>query len=145
MVRILFPPAEYPYLDPETPILEAVVQRAKTDGVDLVMLAGEVVYEAGRFTRVDRDAALRELHESLQHALACQRRCCPMSAVSTPSTSTPKPTCPITVRVRGCGTSNHVRRIPAPDTSPDSPRLPDPLLDSSMGCEYLKVRECILR
>jgi hypothetical protein len=28
-----------------------------------------VVYEGGRFTRVDRDAALRELHESLRHAL----------------------------------------------------------------------------
>ena len=60
----------YPYLDPETPVLDAVLQRAKTDGVDLVMVAGEVVYEGGRFTRVDRDAALRELHESLQHALA---------------------------------------------------------------------------
>ncbi len=34
------------------------------------MVAGEVVYEGGRFTRVDQDAALRELHESLQHALS---------------------------------------------------------------------------
>jgi 5-methylthioadenosine/S-adenosylhomocysteine deaminase len=33
------------------------------------MVAGEVVYEDGRFTRVDRVAALRELHASLQHAL----------------------------------------------------------------------------
>jgi len=31
----------YPYLDAETPILDAVLQRAKTDGVDLVMVAGE--------------------------------------------------------------------------------------------------------
>ena len=60
----------YPYLDAETPVLDAVVQRAKTDGVDLVIVAGEVVYEGGRFTRVDRVAALRELHDSLQHALA---------------------------------------------------------------------------
>ena len=60
----------YPYLDPETPVLDAVLQRAKCDGVDLVMVAGEVIYEGGRFTRVDRDAALKELHESLQHALA---------------------------------------------------------------------------
>jgi len=59
----------YPYLDPETPVLDAVLQRAKSDGVDLVMVAGEVVYEGGRFTRVDRAAALRELHASLQHAL----------------------------------------------------------------------------
>jgi 5-methylthioadenosine/S-adenosylhomocysteine deaminase len=60
----------YPYLDPQTPVLDAVIQRAKSDGVDLVMVAGEVVYEGGRFTRVDRAAALRELHGSLQHALA---------------------------------------------------------------------------
>src|SRR5438132_7698296 len=60
----------YPYLDPETPILDAILQRAKTDGVDLVMVGGEVVYGGGRFTRVDRAAALRELHASLQHALS---------------------------------------------------------------------------
>jgi cytosine/adenosine deaminase-related metal-dependent hydrolase len=60
----------YPYLDPETPVLDAVVQRAKSEAVDLVMVAGEVVYEGVRFTRVDRDAALRELHQSLQHDLA---------------------------------------------------------------------------
>jgi hypothetical protein len=60
----------YPYLDPETSVLDAVLQRAKSDSVDLVMVAGEVVYEGGHFTRVDRDAALRELHESLQHVLA---------------------------------------------------------------------------
>jgi 5-methylthioadenosine/S-adenosylhomocysteine deaminase len=46
------------------------VQRAHADAVDLVMVAGEVVYESGRFTRVDRDAALRELHQSLQQPLA---------------------------------------------------------------------------
>ena len=57
-------------LDPEIPVLDAVIQRAKSDGVDLVIVAGEVVYEGGRFTRVDRDAALRELHELLQRALA---------------------------------------------------------------------------
>jgi cytosine/adenosine deaminase-related metal-dependent hydrolase len=59
----------YPYLDPENSVLDAVLQRAKSDGVGFVMVAGEVVYEGGRFTRVDRAAALRELHESLQHAL----------------------------------------------------------------------------
>jgi len=60
----------YPYLEPETPVLDAVLQRAKSEAIDLVVVAGEVVYEAGRFTRVDRDAALKELHQSLQHALA---------------------------------------------------------------------------
>src|SRR5438876_3443530 len=60
----------YPYLDPETPVLHCLPQCAKTDGVDLVMVADEVVYEDGRFTRIDRAAALRELHGSFQHALA---------------------------------------------------------------------------
>src|SRR5260370_16223849 len=60
----------YPYLDPQTLVLDAVLQRAKCDGVALVMVAGKVVYESGRFTRVDRAAALRELHASLQHALS---------------------------------------------------------------------------
>ncbi|HZU89028.1 MAG TPA: amidohydrolase family protein [Stellaceae bacterium] len=60
----------YPYLDPETPLLAAVIQRAKSDTVDLVMVAGEVIYEGGRFTRIDRAAALRELHQSLKRPLA---------------------------------------------------------------------------
>jgi cytosine/adenosine deaminase-related metal-dependent hydrolase len=60
----------WPYLDPETSVVDAVIQRAKSEAVDLVMVAGEVVYEGGRFTRVDGDAAPRELHDSLQHAFA---------------------------------------------------------------------------
>jgi len=59
----------YPYLDPETPVLDAVVQREKSEAVDLVMVAGEVVFAGWHFTRIDRDAALRELHQSLQRAL----------------------------------------------------------------------------
>ena len=60
----------YPYLDDETPTLDAVIQRARTDGVRTVMCAGAVIYADGTFTRVDRDAALRALHEDLQRALA---------------------------------------------------------------------------
>jgi cytosine/adenosine deaminase-related metal-dependent hydrolase len=70
LVLINWDKIAYPYLDPETPILDAVVQRGKADAVDLVMVAGDVIYEGGRFTRVDRDAALRDLHASLQRALA---------------------------------------------------------------------------
>ena len=60
----------YPYLDPETPVLDAVIQRAKTEAVRLVMCNGEVIYQNGAFTRVDRDAALRELHDQLANALS---------------------------------------------------------------------------
>jgi 5-methylthioadenosine/S-adenosylhomocysteine deaminase len=60
----------YPYLDPETSVLDAVVQRGRTNAVALVMVAGEVVYQDGRFTRIDRDAVLRELHQLMQQPLA---------------------------------------------------------------------------
>ena len=46
----------YPYLDHETPLLDAVLLRGKTEGVRGVICAGEVIYADGRFTRVDRDA-----------------------------------------------------------------------------------------
>jgi cytosine/adenosine deaminase-related metal-dependent hydrolase len=58
----------YPYLDQETPALDAVLQRAKT--ARTVICDGEVIYTDGRFTKIDRDAALRALHEDLQRALA---------------------------------------------------------------------------
>ena len=60
----------YPYLDPETPLLDAVVQRAKTEGVRMVMCDGEVIYQDGKFTKVDRDGALKALHDDLSRALA---------------------------------------------------------------------------
>ena len=60
----------FPYLDPETPVLDAVVQRAKTGGVRHVMCAGETIYAEGRFTKVDQHAALQALHEDLARALS---------------------------------------------------------------------------
>src|SRR6266851_3369122 len=56
----------HPYLDPLTSVVDAVVQRAKTPGVAMVMVAGEVVMRDGRFTRIDREAALEELAASLR-------------------------------------------------------------------------------
>ena len=70
MVLIDWRQVSYPYLDPETKVLDAVLQRAKGQGVRAVMCDGEVIYADGRFTKVDRDAALQALHEDLQKALA---------------------------------------------------------------------------
>ncbi|WP_108658499.1 amidohydrolase family protein [Acuticoccus kandeliae] len=58
-----------PYLDPEMPMLDALVQRAKTDGVDMVMCAGDVIYEGGKFAKMDRAAALEALRQDLTRAL----------------------------------------------------------------------------
>ena len=55
----------YPYLDELTPTRDALVQRAKTSAVRAVMCDGEVIYQEGRCTRVDRDSALKAL---LPHA-----------------------------------------------------------------------------
>ena len=70
MVLIDWDQVSYPYLDQETPLLDAVLQRAKSHGVRSVVCDGEVIYADGRFTRVDRDAALRELHQDLSRALS---------------------------------------------------------------------------
>jgi 5-methylthioadenosine/S-adenosylhomocysteine deaminase len=60
----------YPYLDAETPVLDAVLQRAKGVGVRTVVCDGAVIYADGTFTKVDRGAALGALHQDLQRALA---------------------------------------------------------------------------
>lgn len=57
-----------PFLAPETGLLEAAALRARREHVRRVAVAGEVIYENGRFTRVDRDAAMAALHASMARA-----------------------------------------------------------------------------
>jgi hypothetical protein len=65
---------------------------------DLVMVAGDVFNEGWRFARIDRDAALPELHASLQHALAQDQLERPLSKAQLP----------------------HVRRFYAGDLDPEA-------------------------
>ncbi len=69
MVLLDWHQISFPYLDTEMPVLDAVIQRAKTEGVKTVIVAGETIYQDGKFTKVDRDAALRELSELLKRPL----------------------------------------------------------------------------
>lgn len=69
MVLIDWQQVSFPYLDVEVPVLDAVVQRAKVEGVRAVLVAGEVVYRDGRFTRIDRDAVLRQISDMLKRDL----------------------------------------------------------------------------
>lgn len=69
MVLMDWEQISYPYLDHEVPLLDAVLLRAKTQGVRSVICDGEVIYADGRFTKVDRDAALGALHDELAKAL----------------------------------------------------------------------------
>jgi 5-methylthioadenosine/S-adenosylhomocysteine deaminase len=70
MVLIDWHDVAWPYLDPEMRLLDAVIQRAKASAVRATICDGEVLYRDGRFTRVDRDAALKALHEDLSRALS---------------------------------------------------------------------------
>jgi 5-methylthioadenosine/S-adenosylhomocysteine deaminase len=51
----------FPYLSDDVPVVDALVQRGRSEGLAYVMVAGEVILDHGRFTRVDRAAALAEL------------------------------------------------------------------------------------
>jgi len=53
----------HPYLDPQTGLLDAVVQRGRRRDVRTVMCDGEVIYDEGRFTKIDQPGAMRQLHE----------------------------------------------------------------------------------
>ncbi|HEY9639550.1 MAG TPA: amidohydrolase family protein [Coleofasciculaceae cyanobacterium] len=56
----------YPYLDPDISVIDAVIQRSRTTGVKTVMVAGEVILQDGKFTKVDKAAVLEELADSLR-------------------------------------------------------------------------------
>lgn len=60
---------EYPHLDAEVPVADAVVRRAKTEGVETVMVAGKVVLKDRQFTRVDKDEVLTLLSQALRAPL----------------------------------------------------------------------------
>jgi 5-methylthioadenosine/S-adenosylhomocysteine deaminase len=59
-----------PYLDEETALADAVIQRGKRGGVRTVLCDGQVIYDHGRITMVDQGAALAALHDELAHALS---------------------------------------------------------------------------
>jgi 5-methylthioadenosine/S-adenosylhomocysteine deaminase len=59
----------YPYLDPGTSVVDAVVHRGKTSGVETVLVAGEPVLRDGQFTRINKTEVLEELAASLRTPL----------------------------------------------------------------------------
>ncbi len=61
LVLVRWSQVAYPFLDPDTSVLDAVVQRGKPAGVDTVLIGGEKVLADGRFIRVDEEAAVRDL------------------------------------------------------------------------------------
>jgi 5-methylthioadenosine/S-adenosylhomocysteine deaminase len=60
----------HPYQDNALPLVDVLVQRAKTSAVQGVMIGGEMVYADGRFTRLDREAVLNEIAAMLKRPLS---------------------------------------------------------------------------
>jgi cytosine/adenosine deaminase-related metal-dependent hydrolase len=56
----------WPWQDPDMPLVDVLVRRARSGAVRTVMIGGEVVYDDGRFTRVDRDAVLAAIAQDMQ-------------------------------------------------------------------------------
>ena len=56
-----------PYLDPAIGAIDAVLNRAKTEHVDAVMVGGSMVVEDGETCSIDKRAALDELRRSLAY------------------------------------------------------------------------------
>jgi cytosine/adenosine deaminase-related metal-dependent hydrolase len=59
----------YPYLDPDTSVIDAVIHRGRASAVHTVLVGGEIVLQDGRLTRVDKSAILEELATSLRTPL----------------------------------------------------------------------------
>lgn len=60
-----------PFLDlsHDLPLLDAIIYRAKSSGVDSVVVAGEAIYRDRRFTRVNKQDVLRDLARHLQRPM----------------------------------------------------------------------------
>ena len=63
-----------PYLDPNTDMVDALLYRGRGLDVDTVIVDGEVLLRGRRFTRVDRDAVVAQLKESLAQELTEEER-----------------------------------------------------------------------
>jgi len=60
---------DQPYLNPDTPIVEALVQRARGVDVDTVIVDGEVLMKGRRLTTIDKKALLKDIHQALDRPL----------------------------------------------------------------------------
>ena len=57
--------ATYPYQDTDIPPLDAMIYRAKSKDVHAVLVDGEIIYQDGRFLKVDRDEILAQIAAAL--------------------------------------------------------------------------------
>ena len=63
-----------PYLDPEAPIVDALIYKARASDVDTVMIGGRVMVEGGRVSSVDEERMLENLKSELVQPLSEESR-----------------------------------------------------------------------
>ncbi len=56
-------PIQYPYMEPEIDIVDALMYRGKARHVDTVLIDGQVVLRNGKFTKISKEDIGRELRE----------------------------------------------------------------------------------
>jgi cytosine/adenosine deaminase-related metal-dependent hydrolase len=66
--------ATFPFQDTAIPPLDAIIHRAKVSAVKAVYVNGEIVYQDGKFTKIDRDEVMREIAEQMAHELTPEER-----------------------------------------------------------------------
>ncbi|MBF9050420.1 amidohydrolase family protein [Roseobacter sp. HKCCD9010] len=54
-----------PWQDPTMPLVDVLIRRAKSGAVATVLIGGNVVYDEGRFTNIDREQVLEEIASDL--------------------------------------------------------------------------------
>ena len=64
----------HPYLDQNVPVIDAVVHRARTQGVETVLVGGEPILRDGRFTRLNKEEIIEELAASLRVPLSADEQ-----------------------------------------------------------------------
>ena len=69
IVVMNWPQIEYPFLDQDTAVIDAVVHRGKSSGVETVLIAGEPVLRDGTFTRVNKADVLEALATAMRAPL----------------------------------------------------------------------------
>lgn len=62
----------WPYQDETTPLVDVLVHRARTAAVKTVMVAGEILFADGAFTRISREAVLEEIAAALSRPRTAQ-------------------------------------------------------------------------
>ncbi len=72
MVLLDWQEIAYPYLDDDISIIDAIIHRGRTSSVKTVMVGGEVIFDSGMFTKINKQAVLQELAASLQVPLTSE-------------------------------------------------------------------------